>query len=153
MKKGITAYPDYDRSGCWMLKIEKSKGKLTLEEIREAAREYECDFYLLVVDSYHDPNDVQYGEQAVGDLAILYRSDVFSTDLQEKKRGENMAITLKAARVNAGLTRNEASKLLGISSMTLKNYEKNKTKPNIEIAEKIAKLYGTTLENIIFFTK
>lgn len=81
MKKGITAYPDYDRSGCWMLKIEKAKGKLTLEEIREAAREYECDFYLLVVDSYHDPNDVQYGEQAVGDLAILYRSDVFSADL------------------------------------------------------------------------
>lgn len=64
-----------------------------------------------------------------------------------------MPITLKAARVNAGLTQKEASKLLGISPITLRNYEKNKTKPDIEIAEKIAKLYGTTIENIIFFTK
>lgn len=63
------------------MKIEKAKGNLTLEEIREAEREYEYDFYLLVVDAYHDPNDVQYGEQAVGDLAILYRLDVLNENL------------------------------------------------------------------------
>lgn len=76
-----TAYLDYDCSGRWIMKIEKAKGNLTLEEIREAEREYEYDFYLLVVDAYHDPNDVQYGEQAVGDLAILYRLDVLNENL------------------------------------------------------------------------
>lgn len=81
MKKGITAYPDYDRSGRWVLKIEKAKGKLTLEEIRETAREYEYNFYLLVVDAYHDPEDVQYGEQDKGDLVILYCSDALNADL------------------------------------------------------------------------
>lgn len=32
MKKGITAYTEYDKLGHWTLIIEKEKGKLTLPE-------------------------------------------------------------------------------------------------------------------------
>ncbi len=61
-----------------------------------------------------------------------------------------MAITLKAARVNAGLTQQEAALKLGITRGTLANYEKYKTKPDIALAKKIADLYGTTVNGIIF---
>ena len=62
-----------------------------------------------------------------------------------------MAITLKAARVNVGLSQTEAAKHLGISKNTLSNYEKYVTKPDIEIAKRIASLYCCTVDDIIFF--
>lgn len=78
MKKGIEVYTDYDKSGRWRLNIEKKRGKLTLEEIKEAAKEWEWDYYLLVLDCFHDENDIQYREEApVGDRVELYRTDLF----------------------------------------------------------------------------
>lgn len=70
MKRGIEVYTDYDEKGRFTHYVKKRKGKLTLDEIREALREYEEDYYLLVVDAYHDPNeDFQFGDdQPVGDL-------------------------------------------------------------------------------------
>lgn len=68
-----------------------------------------------------------------------------------KKGSGNMAIKLKAARVNAGLTQEQASSALGIGKSTLVNYEKYRTKPDIEMAKKIASLYGVTVDDIIFF--
>ncbi len=62
-----------------------------------------------------------------------------------------MAITLKAARVNAELTQKEAAQALGISKTTLLNYEKYKTVPDIEKSKQIAKLYGMAIDDIIFF--
>ena len=62
-----------------------------------------------------------------------------------------MAIHLKAARVNAGYTQATAAKALGIGKSTLCNYEQYATKPDIETAKKIAKLYGLTVDDIIFF--
>ena len=62
-----------------------------------------------------------------------------------------MAMLLKAARVNAGLTQGQAASALGISKGTILNYEKYRTKPGIEIAKKLAALYGVTVDDIIFF--
>ena len=62
-----------------------------------------------------------------------------------------MAITLKAARVNAGLKQTEAAAALNISKSTLANYEKYKTIPDIERSTQIAALYGCTVNDIIFF--
>ena len=62
-----------------------------------------------------------------------------------------MAITLKAARVNAGLTQSAAAKLLNISKTTLANYENYKTTPDMDTGNKIAKLYGLSVDQIIFF--
>lgn len=76
MKRGITAYVDYDCNNRWMLIIEKVKGKLTLAEIRETAREYCDDYYLLVIDALHEEdcdNDLFLGSQ--GDRVELYSVD------------------------------------------------------------------------------
>lgn len=64
-----------------------------------------------------------------------------------------MAITLKAARVNAGLTQLEAAEKLGISKGTLASYEMYKTKPDVGRAQQIADLYGLTVDGIIFLPK
>lgn len=62
-----------------------------------------------------------------------------------------MAMTLKAARVNADMTQLEAAKALNISKNTLSNYEQYKTIPDIEKAKQIAALYGCLVNDIIFF--
>ena len=56
--------------------------------------------------------------------------------------GERMKITLKALRVNAGYTIEKASRELNISSVTLRNYETKKTIPNMEVLDKMLKLYN-----------
>lgn len=78
MKKGIEVHTDYDQNGRWRLIIEKKKGKLSLDEIKEAAREWEFDFYLLVLDCFHEEYDVPYGyDLPKGDRVELYRTDLF----------------------------------------------------------------------------
>lgn len=69
------------------------------------------------------------------------------------ERSDKMAITLKAARVNAGLTQKEAARHLNIGKNTLANYENHKTTPTIETAEAMAKLYKMAVDEIIFFAK
>lgn len=64
-----------------------------------------------------------------------------------------MAITLKAARVNANLTQKEAAKRLNISKATLASYEMYRTIPGIDMAQKIAELYGLAVDGIIFLPK
>lgn len=57
-------------------------------------------------------------------------------------------ITIKAARVNAGLTQKEAAKKLGIGNQTLSSYEKNSKNIRLEILEKMCSLYGIPMEYI-----
>lgn len=61
--------------------------------------------------------------------------------------------SLKAIRVNLGLTLEEASKLIGISQYTLYNYEHGRTAPSIELSKKIAKVYNVEIDKIRFETK
>ncbi len=62
-----------------------------------------------------------------------------------------MSITLKAARVNEGLTQREAASILNISKNTLASYEKYQTKPDIEMAKKMAALYKRSINDLKFF--
>lgn len=81
MKKGIEVYTDYDKQGRWMLVVEKKRGKLTLDEIKDAAREYDYDFYLLVLDCFHDEGDeAQFSGPPTGSRVILYHTDLFYTE-------------------------------------------------------------------------
>ena len=64
-----------------------------------------------------------------------------------------MPLHLKAARVNAGYTQLAAAKLLEISKNTLASYEAYRTIPDIEMAKRIAALYGLSVDDIIFFVK
>ena len=62
-----------------------------------------------------------------------------------------MAITMKAARINAELTQEQAAKALGITKGTLASYEMGKTIPKVNMAKNMAKLYGLSVDDIIFF--
>lgn len=61
-----------------------------------------------------------------------------------------MAIQLKAARVNANLTQEAAAKALCISKNSIINYEAYKSKPSVDLAKKIASLYGMKVDDIIW---
>lgn len=61
-----------------------------------------------------------------------------------------MAMTLKAARVNKGLTQKMAAELLGISEESLSNYENGKTYPSVPILKKIEQAYGVGYNDLIF---
>lgn len=76
MKKGIEIWSDYDKSGRWCLRIKKTKGRFTLDEIAEAAKEWEMDFYLLLLDAFHEEEE-QFGQVQTGDFVTLYRTDLF----------------------------------------------------------------------------
>lgn len=61
-----------------------------------------------------------------------------------------MKLTLKSARVNAGLTQAEAGAAIGVSGVTLSNWERGKSFPDAVQIKKIEKLYGVTYNDIIF---
>lgn len=64
-----------------------------------------------------------------------------------------MKVTLKAARVNKGLTIAEAAKTLGISPATLISYEKGVTPPKQTTLEALLALYGASYNDIIFCSR
>lgn len=64
-----------------------------------------------------------------------------------------MAITMRAARINAGLTQKEAAEKLEISRNALTNYENGKSVPKVDLAKRMAKLYGFPINDIIFFNE
>ena len=59
-------------------------------------------------------------------------------------------LTLKAARVNAGFTQEEAATRLGISPATLGNWEKGVSFPDAQQINAICALYGVSYEDLIF---
>lgn len=61
-----------------------------------------------------------------------------------------MAITLKAARVNVGMTQAEAAKAIGVSKDSISNWERGKTYPSISLLSRIEEVYGITYKDIIF---
>lgn len=59
-------------------------------------------------------------------------------------------ISMKAARVNADLSQDEAAKKIGISRATLQNYEAGTTIPDILTARKIGEVYRFPVDYIFF---
>ena len=59
-------------------------------------------------------------------------------------------ITAKAARVNAGLSTQEASNKIGVSRATLNNYEAGRTSPPWEIVEKMSVVYKYPKSGLLF---
>lgn len=86
---------------------------------------------------------------------VLTKSANFSNMILRLKQnvvkgGYEMAIQLKAARVNAGFTQDYVCKALKISKTTITNYERYRTKPDIDMAKKLADLYGMNIEDIVW---
>lgn len=61
-----------------------------------------------------------------------------------------MAISIKAARVNAGLTQEEVAKELKKSKNTIVSYEAYTSSPDITVAIAMAELFGMSLGDIIW---
>lgn len=59
-----------------------------------------------------------------------------------------MKITLKALRVNAGLSQKEVAKKLGISNNTLIKWERYLSYPRVLQLDKMCKLYGCSMDDI-----
>ena len=61
-----------------------------------------------------------------------------------------LKISLAAARVNSGIKQSVAAKEVGVTPLTLRNWEKGKTFPKPAQVEKLCKLYGVTWNDIFF---
>lgn len=61
-----------------------------------------------------------------------------------------MKISLKAARVNRNLKIDEAARMLGVSAVTLINYEDGTTFPNVPMIYKIEDVYKINFADIDF---
>lgn len=66
---------------------------------------------------------------------------------------DRIAITLKAARVNAGLTQKKAAKLLEISQNKLIHWERDPQIVNLREQRKISRAYDIPIDNIFFGKK
>lgn len=61
-----------------------------------------------------------------------------------------MAITLRSARVNKGLTQVKAAELIGITPDTLSNYERGKSYPDVPIIQRMEQVYDVSYSELIF---
>ncbi len=61
-----------------------------------------------------------------------------------------MAITLRAARVNAGYTQMEAANKIGVSKESISNWERGKSYPDVPQLKKIEELYKVDYKDLIF---
>ena len=59
-------------------------------------------------------------------------------------------ITLKAARVNKGLSRKQAASALSIAVDSLRNYEVGKASPRVDLVKKMEALYEIAYKDINF---
>ena len=80
MKKGIDVYPDRDGAGNWFLRVTKKRGKLTIDEIREAVTQYEEDYYGLILKCIDEDVGQSYEDDLPGDEAMLYPVQEFLKD-------------------------------------------------------------------------
>ncbi len=75
MKKGIESYTEFDPSGHLVLVIKKQRGKLTMEEIREAAMDYSQNYYALVMKCMDGDMSQYFDDDLKGDAVELYEMD------------------------------------------------------------------------------
>lgn len=61
-------------------------------------------------------------------------------------------ITMKAARVNVGLSQKQAAKALGVGESTVANWERGKSAPRADKMADICTLYKCAPENLIFLS-
>lgn len=61
-----------------------------------------------------------------------------------------MKLTLRAARINRGLSQQEVAKLIGITNVTLSHWENCKSYPPIQKFRRLCSLYGCDEQDIVF---
>lgn len=66
------------------------------------------------------------------------------------RMADDFRISLPAARVNAGMTLEQACEAIKVSKTTMSKWENGKTAPTIEKAEQLADLYKIPINRINF---
>ena len=61
-----------------------------------------------------------------------------------------MPMTMKAARVNAGIRQEEAANSIGIAPSTLSKWENGRAYPNALQLSALCKIYNISMDDIIF---
>ena len=64
-----------------------------------------------------------------------------------------MAITLRAARINAGLTQKDAAKLIGVNASMINKWENGGSSPTAKRIDKMLEVYNVKYEDVIFSPK
>lgn len=64
-----------------------------------------------------------------------------------------MRVTMKAARVNAGLSQAEAAKKMAVNLKTIQNWEAGTSSPRADKMPTICEVYGCEINDIIFLPK
>lgn len=64
--------------------------------------------------------------------------------------GDDMKVSLKAARANANLTQTEAAKRIGVTKDTISNWENGKSFPDALKIRDIERVYNVVYDDIIF---
>ena len=59
-------------------------------------------------------------------------------------------MTLKVARVQAGLSQEEAAKAIGVSAATLREYEHGRSFPTVPTLKRIEQAYAVRYDDLIF---
>lgn len=72
MKKTIDVQQGFDVTGHCVYTVRKARGKLTLDEIREAMTEYAQDYYGLVLKCMDEDMSQYYDDDLLGDGVELY---------------------------------------------------------------------------------
>lgn len=62
-------------------------------------------------------------------------------------------LSLKAARVNAGLEAREVAEKIGVAKLTVYHWENGTATPSLKVAQKLCDLYELGLGDIDFFRK
>lgn len=70
--------------------------------------------------------------------------------MKRRKEVKAMKITLAAARVNAGMTQEDAARSLNVSRRTISEWENGNTEPTVSQALILSDLYKIPLQNIFF---
>jgi len=66
------------------------------------------------------------------------------------KGGNDVQITMKAARVNKGYTQQEAANLLNTTKDVVSNWERGISFPDVIMLKKIEQVYGVTYQDLLF---
>ena len=64
-----------------------------------------------------------------------------------------MQVSIKAARVNAGLTQSDFAKKIGVGEKTVQNWESGATCPRADKMPQICAVLGCETDDIIFLPK
>ena len=61
-----------------------------------------------------------------------------------------MKVTIRAARVNAGIKQSEAARRAKINKKTLCAYEQGRRLPKVDVLNTLCQIYGCTMDDIKF---